>query len=83
MGKTNEHLKTLSRLSEKIMALGAAIKKAEKDMQSVWMDPIEEIDLRDVKDRVKEVENAVHLLQKEVSHMGVEHCRGSKSRQQK
>jgi hypothetical protein len=38
MGKANEHLNTLSELSEKIMSLGESIKKAEKDMESVWMD---------------------------------------------
>ena len=75
MGKANEHLKTLSELSQKIMALGESIKKAEKDMQSVWMDQVEEIDLRNVKDRMKTVEDALHLLQEEVSHMEAEHCK--------
>ena len=75
MGKANEHLKTLSELSQKIMALGESIKKAEKDMQSVWMDQVEEIDLRDVKSRMKAVEKALHLLQEEVSHMEAEHCK--------
>ena len=75
MGRPNEHLKTLSELSQKIMALGESIKKAEKDMQSVWMDEVEEIDLRDVKDRMKSVEDALHLLQEEVSHMETEHCK--------
>ena len=81
MAKIREHLKNVSDLSERIMALGESIKKAEKDMESVWMDQIEEIDLRDVKDRLKAVENAFHLLQEEVGHMEAEHCRGAKSKQ--
>ena len=83
MAKMNEHLKNFSDLSEKIMALEEAIKKAEKDMESVWMDQIEEIDLRDVKDCLKGVENVFHLLQEEVSHMEAEHCKGTESKQQK
>ena len=83
MGKANEHLNTLSKLSEKIMSLGESIKKAEKDMESVWMDQVEEIDLRDVKNRMKSVEDALHLLQEEVSHMEAEHCRRTIGIQQK
>jgi len=60
------------------MALGESIKKAEKDMESVWMDQIEEIDLRDVKEGMKAVENALHLLQEEVGHVEAEHCKGTK-----
>ena len=45
MAKPTEHLKKFSTLSERIMALGDSIKKAEKDMESVWVDEIEEIDL--------------------------------------
>jgi len=76
-----EHLKNFSDLSERITALGESIKKAEKDMGSAWMDQIEEIDLRDVKDHLKGVESAFHLLQEEVSHMEAEHCKGTKSKQ--
>jgi len=76
-----EHLKNFSKLSERIMALGESIKKAERDMKSVWTDQIEEIDLRDVKDHMKAVENALHLLQEEVSHMEIEHCKGTKGKQ--
>lgn len=83
MGKANEHFKTLSELSEKIMALGESIKKAEKDMESVWMDQLEEIDLGDVKDRMKSVEDALHLLQEEIGHMEVEHCKGNRDKQPK
>ena len=81
MAKTMEHLKNFSKLSERIMALGESIKKAERDMKSVWTDQIEEIDLRDVKDHMKAVENALHLLQEEVSHMEIEHCKGTKGKQ--
>jgi hypothetical protein len=34
MGKARDHLKKLSKLSEKIMALGESIGAAEKDMES-------------------------------------------------
>lgn len=81
MGKANEHFKTLSELSERIMALGESIKKAEGDMKSVWTDQIEEIDLREVKGRMKAVENALHLLQEEVEHMEAEHCKGTRGKQ--
>ncbi len=77
MVKTTEHLKHFSELSKRIMALGESIKKAEKDMESVWMDQVEKIDLRDVKDRMKSVEDALHLLQDEVSRMEAEHCKGT------
>jgi hypothetical protein len=78
MGKPNEHLKKLSELSERIMVLGESIKKAEKDMKSVWMDQIEKIDLRDVKEHMKAVEDALHLLGEEVSHIEAEHCKEAK-----
>ena len=81
MGKTNEHLKKLSELSGKIMALGESIKKAERDMKSVWTDQIEEIDLGEVKGRMKAVENALHLLQEEVEHVEAEHCKGTRGKQ--
>lgn len=81
MAKTMEHLNNFSKLSERIMALGESIKKAERDMKSVWTDQIEEIDLREVKDHMKAVENPLHLLQEEVSHMEIEHCKGTKGKQ--
>ena len=81
MAKMNAHLKSFSDLSERIMVLGESIKRAEKDMESVWMDQGGKIDLRDVKDHLKGVESAFHLLQEEVSHMEAEHCKGTKSKQ--
>jgi len=81
MPKPTEHLRNLSDLSERIMALGNSIKKAEKDMKSAWMDEIEEIDLRDVKEHMKAVESALHRLQEEVNHVEAEHPRGAKGRQ--
>lgn len=81
MAKTREHLKKLSELSGRIMALGESIKKAEGDMKSVWTDQLEEIDLREVKGRMKAVENALHLLQEEVEHMEAEHCKGTRGKQ--
>jgi hypothetical protein len=83
MANTTEHLKKFSELSNRIMALGESIKKAERDMESVWMDQVEMVDLRDVKNRMKSVEDALHLLQEEVSHMEREHCGKTMEMQQK
>ena len=83
MAKTAEHLKKFSELSEKIVSLGESIKKVEKDMESVWMDEVEEIDLRDVKDRMKSVEDVLHRLQEELLHMETEHCKGTPDRRPK
>ncbi|HUL29994.1 MAG TPA: hypothetical protein VLZ03_06015 [Thermodesulfobacteriota bacterium] len=47
-------------------------------MKSVWMDRIEEIDLRDVKAHMKAVEDALRLLGKEVAHIEAEHCKEAK-----
>jgi uncharacterized small protein (DUF1192 family) len=81
MAKTTEHLKNFSELSGRIMALGESIKKAERDMKSVWTDQIEEIDLREVKGRMKAVENVLHLLQEELEHVEAEHCKGTRGKQ--
>jgi Mg2+ and Co2+ transporter CorA len=81
MAKTTEHLKKFSELSRRITALGDSIKKAEKDMQSVWVDQVEKIDLRDVKEHMKAVENALRLLEEEVSHMEAEHGKEAKGKQ--
>jgi len=75
MGKARDHLAKLSELSEKIMALGKSLNRAEKDMESTWVDQIEMRDLRDVKRHLKEVEDALCLLQEEVSHIEGEHCK--------
>jgi len=80
MPKSTEHLKNLSDLSERIMALGNSLKKAEKDMESVWMDEIEEIDLRDIKEHMKAVVNTLHLLQEEVDHVEAEHSKGARGK---
>ncbi len=75
MGKAKDHLAKLSELSEKIMALGKSLNRAEKDMESTWVNQIEMRDLRDVKRHLKEVEDALCLLQEEVSHIEGEHCK--------
>ena len=80
MASVRDHLRNFSELSERIIALGNSIKKAEKDMKSVWMDQIEEIDLGEVKGRMKAVENALHLLQEEVEHVEAEHCKGTRGK---
>jgi len=78
MASVTKHLKTFSELSERVIALGDSIKKVERDMKSVWMDRIEEIDLRDVKAHMKAVEDALRLLGKEVAHIEAEHCKEAK-----
>jgi hypothetical protein len=75
MGEKKEHLKKLSELSEKIMALANSIQQVEKDMESTWMDQIEARDLRNVKERMKAVEDALCMLQEEVGHIEERHCR--------
>jgi hypothetical protein len=75
MGRPRDHLAKLSELSKKIMALGKSLDQAEKDMESAWVDQIEMRDLRDVKRHLKEVEDALRLLQEEVGHMEGEHCK--------
>ncbi len=50
-------------------------------MESVWMDQIEEKDLREVKDHMKAVKDALHLLREEISHMEAEHCKNIKNKQ--
>jgi len=75
MGKPRDHLKKLSKLSEKIMALGESIHQVEKDMESTWVDQIEMRDLRNVKRRLKEVEDALCMMQEEVGHIESSHCK--------
>jgi hypothetical protein len=75
MEKVRDHLKKLSKLSERIMALGEVINQAEKDMKSTWVDQIEMRDLRNVKRRLKEVEDALCMMQAEVGHIEAKHCK--------
>jgi uncharacterized protein YukE len=75
MGEKKDHLKRLSQLSEKVMALANSIQRAEKDMQSLWMDQVENRDLRDVKNHMKEVEDVLRMLQEEVGHIESSHCK--------
>ena len=75
MGEKKDHLKKLSELSETIMALGESIRQAEKDMESTWADQIEMRDLRDVKRRLKEVEDTLCVVQEEVGHVEAKHCK--------
>jgi hypothetical protein len=78
MGEKKDHLKKLSELSEKIMALANSIRQAEKDMESTWIDAIEERDLRIVKERMKAVEETLCTLQEEIGHVEAEHCKKAK-----
>ena len=74
-GKATDHLKKLSKLSAKIMALGESINQAEKDMESTWVDGIEMRDLRVVKRRLKEVEEALCMMREEMGHLEAKHCK--------
>jgi uncharacterized small protein (DUF1192 family) len=78
MGEKRDHLKKLSELSEKIMALANSIRQAEKDMESIWRDQIEVRDLGNVKERMKAVEETLCVLQEEVGHLEAEHCKKAK-----
>jgi hypothetical protein len=75
MGEKKDHLKNLSQLSEKIIALANSIRKAEKDMQATWIDEIEARDLQNVKERMKAVEDVLCMLKEEVGHIEGKHCR--------
>jgi len=78
MGEKKDHLQKLSELSEKVMALANSIRQAEKDMESTWMDEIEVRDLRNMKERMKSVEDALCMLKEEVGHVEAEHCKKAK-----
>jgi hypothetical protein len=78
MGEKKDHLKKLSEVSEKVMALANSIRQAEKDMESTWMDQIEARDLRNVKEQMKAVEETLCVLQEEVGHVEAEHCKKAK-----
>jgi len=75
MGEKKDHLRRLSELSEKIMALGNSIQQAEKDLKSTWIDEIEGRDLRNVKEQMKAVDDALRILQEEVGHIEGKHCK--------
>jgi hypothetical protein len=75
MGEKKEHLKNLSRLSEKIIVLANSIQKAERDMQATWIDEIEARDLQNVKERMKAVEDTLCMLKEEVGHIKGKHCK--------
>jgi hypothetical protein len=75
MGEKEDHLKRLSELSEKIIALANSIRKAESDMQATWIDEIEARDLQNVKERMKAVEDVLCMLKEEVGHIEGKHCR--------
>jgi hypothetical protein len=75
MGEKKDHLKNLSQLSEKIIALANSIRKAERDMKATWIDEIEARDLQNVKEQMKAVEDALCMLKEEVGHIEGKHCR--------
>lgn len=78
MGEKKDHFRKLSELSKKIMTLSESIKQAEKDMGSIWTDEIEVKDLQNLKERMKAVEKTLSVLQEEVGHLEIEHCKKAK-----
>jgi len=69
MGKARDHLKKLSKLSEKIAALGESIRRIEKDMEPTWIGQVYKRNLRDVKNYLKQEEDLHCMLQEEVGHL--------------
>jgi hypothetical protein len=80
MGEAKEHVDKILELSEKIAALGESIRRAEKDLKFQWVDEIEQADLQDVKDNVKAVEDTLRMLQEEICHIEIKHCREAKQK---
>jgi rubrerythrin len=75
MGEKKDHLKKLSELSKKITALGESLRQAEKDMETTWVNEVEKRDLKELKNRMKAVEEALCVIQEEVGHIEGKHCR--------
>ena len=73
MGDANAHLKKFSELSKNIEALGKSVRKAEKNARFQWVDEIEKIDLEDIKEHMKKVEDSLRMLQAEIGHLETEH----------
>jgi hypothetical protein len=57
------------------LALGESINEMEKDMESTGVDQNEMRDLRNVKRRLKEVDDASCMMQEEVGHSETKHCK--------
>jgi hypothetical protein len=75
MGDANAHLKEFSELSANIEALGKSVRKAEKDLKFQWVDEVEKVNLRDIKEHMKKVEDSLHMLQAEIGHIEAEHLK--------
>jgi uncharacterized protein YukE len=75
MAETKEHLEKFAELSEKITALAKSIRQAEKDLRFQWVDEIEQRDLKDVKDHMNAVEDALRMLREQVGHIEEKHCK--------
>ncbi len=73
MGDVKDHLKMFSELSVKIRELAESIRQAEEDLKFQWVDEIEQHDLQNIKNHMNAVEEALHTLQEEVSHVEKEH----------
>jgi len=75
MGDAKDHLRNFSELSQRIVALGKSIKRAEKDLKFEWVDEIEQRDLQDIKEHMKSLEDALRMSQAEMGHIEAEHLK--------
>jgi DnaJ-domain-containing protein 1 len=75
MGDAKDHLRNFSELSQRIVALGKSIKRAEKDLKFQWVDEIEQRDLQDIKEHMKSLEDALRMSQAEMGHIEAEHLK--------
>jgi hypothetical protein len=75
MGDARDHLRKVSELSQRIVALGESIKRAEKDLKFQWVDEIEQRNLQDIKDHMKSLEGTLRMFQTEMGHIGAEHLK--------
>jgi len=75
MGDAKDHLRKFSELSQRIVALGESIRRAEKDLKFQWVDEIEQRDLQDIKEHMKSLEDALRKSQAEIGHIEAEHLK--------
>jgi DnaJ-domain-containing protein 1 len=75
MGDAKDHLRKVSELSQRIVALGESIRRAEKDLKFQWVDEIEQRDLQDIKDHMKSLEGALRMFQAEMGPIEAEHLK--------
>ena len=75
MGDAKDHLRKFSELSQRIVALGESIRRAEKDLKFQWVDEIEQRNLQDIKEHMKSLEDVLRKSQAEIGHIEAEHLK--------